>query len=477
MISMISTKDMRILDENSEWFGVPKTTLMRNAGKAVAREAKKLGKTFIVFAGSGNNGGDAYAAAVHLGRENVRVFYTAEPKSEQAIENFDLLIEAGFNIVLFDKKIRIDFRDDVIIDGLLGIGIKGRIRDPVRQLIALINKQKNKKLSIDVPSGVDPDSGRVQDIAVVPDVTVTFHEAKAGLTPENAGRIIVAPIGIPNIAKDHIGRGDFIFNFRERDVSARKGESGRVLVVGGCQRYIGATYFASKAALYSGCDLVYVATPKETQPIIRSMSPDIINVPLKSERDLSMIDIDRILEERADCLCIGNGLGLNKESLDVVAEIVKHSERAVIDGDGLRAIKPKDIKENMIITPHAGEFERLFGEKPPNDPVERSKLIKKNKVKGTVLLKGPVDVVVQGGNVKFNDSGNPYMSKGGTGDVLAGLCAGFLAQGYNSFESACFGAFINGLAGEVAYHDRSVSMTSTDVLESIPEVFRILLEE
>jgi NAD(P)H-hydrate epimerase len=174
-------------------------------------------------------------------------------------------------------------------------------------------------------------------------------------------------------------------------------------------------------------------------------------------------------------LCIGNGLGDKKETIEAAAEIIKQATKPmVIDGDALKAAKallPK-LKEDVILTPHGGEFKMLFDVAPTEDSLKKAAL----KLKCTILLKGPVDMIAQGKNFRYNESGNPYMTKGGTGDVLAGLCAGYLAQGVEPFRAACFGALVNGVAGDLAYSEKSVSLLASDVLARVGSAERMLLE-
>lgn len=474
----LTVAQMRILDENSAWFGVSAMQLMESAGKAVAAEANKLGESFVVVCGPGNNGGDGFSASRHL-KSRPKVFYLHRPKTQEAYENvlrarnykpFSITPET---IKALDKAIR---ESDVIIDAIFGTGVKAPVIDPAKSVIQMINRSKKAVVSVDVPSGMDPDTGEIADIAVKPTVTVALHAAKKGVSRSGAaGKIVTAPIGIPEKAYTHIGKGDFKFGFPKRADDSHKGDSGRVLVVGGSKSYTGAPYFTAMAALRAGCDLSYVAAPKGASEKIAAMGPDLITYPLSFFDEIHTDDVKEILSKRFDVLCIGNGMGDKKSTLDAAAEIIAETSKPmVIDADGLKAAKPllEDLGKNVILTPHAGEFEALFGLEPTEANLRKAA----GRYKPVILLKGHVDMIAQGNKMKYNDSGNAYMAKGGTGDVLAGLCAGFMAQGVDPFMSASFAALVNGVAGDLAYADESIALTASDLLSKVGKAEKMLFE-
>ncbi len=473
----ISVRRMRILDANSEWFGVPVMELMEKAGKDLAKEANKLGDSFTVVCGPGNNGGDGFAASRYL-KSKPSIFYIGRPKSKEAYENF--MRARNYRPVALTKKNIGSLEDslketDVAIDAIFGTGVKGKLREPARSAIKLINSLGKRIVSMDVPSGMDPDTGRVPDMSVKADVTVSAHLAKKGLEGNKlAGKVAVSDIGIHPKAETYFGKGDFRFGFPYRGTGAHKGDAGKVLVVGGSPNYTGAVYFAGLAALRAGCDLAYVAAPEKTADRIATMAPDLIIHPLESER-ISSGDVKGVLSKDFDVMCIGNGMGDDKESMEAAKKIIVKCERPmVIDGDGLKAAKPllSKLKKEVILTPHAGEFKRLFG--LTANEKNLMKVAKKHRC--VILLKGGIDMVAQGDSLKYNDSGVPYMSKGGTGDILAGLCAGYLAQGIEPFYAAGFAALVNGVAGEIAYAEDSVGMLASDVLSWVSTAERLLLD-
>lgn len=474
----LTVKQMRILDANSAWFGVPVSELMENAGRVVAAEANKLGDSFVIVCGPGNNGGDGFAAARYL-KSKPKIFYFWHPRGNEAYANF--FKAKNYKPVQISEKTMPELtaalaESDVVIDAIFGTGGHGRIKEPFRSAIEAINRSKKRILSVDVPSGMDPDTGEAEDIHIKPEMTICLHAAKSGLVRNKAaGKVVVADIGIHPKAYTNVGKGDFKFGYPRRKEDAHKGDAGRVLIVGGSGIYTGAPYFAAIAALKAGCDLAYVAAPRAPAVKVSLMAPDLIVYPLGAEDSLCRDDVKEVLSRKFDVLCIGNGMGDTKEALEAAAEIIRKNDKPmVIDGDGLKAAKallPK-LKQNAILTPHGGEFKMLFGTAPNEENLRKAAL----KLKCTILLKGHVDMIAQGRSFKYNDSGNPYMSKGGTGDVLAGLCAGYIAQGVEPFRAACFGALVNGVAGDLAYQDKSISLLASDVLARIGSAEKMLLE-
>jgi len=479
----ISLRDMRVTDANSEWWGVPAVELMENAGRGVAAEADGMGDSFVIICGPGNNGGDGFTAARHL-KSKPKIIYFKHPKGKESKENFEKAknywpVQVGEDN-LQALKTALD-ESEVVIDAIFGTGIQGKMREPYREAIKTINKGKKKVLSVDIPSGMDPDTGEVSDVCIKATTTLALHKVKEGVKKGKkgfAGKIKVLDIGIPPEAETHIGPGDIRFRFPRREKTAHKGDAGKVLVVGGSENYIGAPYFAAMAALRSGCDLVYVAAPRYAAEKIASMAPDVITIPLESRDHITKKDLKALKKIDFDVACIGNGIGADRESLAAVNEFVgKLGKPVVVDGDGLKAVTPAKLGNNVVLTPHGGEFKLLFGKTPSDDIEKRAEALKAaaKKTKATILLKGRIDLIASGKKAKFNETGAAYMSKGGTGDILAGICAGLMAQGVEPFDAAGMAAFVNGLAGEDAYAHNSISMTASDVLASIGDVFGFLL--
>ncbi|BDC18298.1 NAD(P)H-hydrate dehydratase [Acidianus sp. HS-5] len=489
---MITTKRMRALEINSEALGVPTLLLMENAGRSVKDEiVKKLGsvkdKSIYVFIGHGGKGGDGLVAARHLAIEGakVTVILLGENKHKDALLNLSTVQEMDYSINIIIIKDPEDLKPvegDILIDALLGTGFSGKPREPFRTAIKVFNASKGFKVSIDVPSGVDSDTGEAPGDYVIPNLVVTFHDMKAGLSKFNF-ETKVENIGIPPEAEIYVGPGDLMFNIKKREMKSRKGAGGRVLIIGGSKTFSGAPSLSGLASLRTGADLVYVASPGQTAYTIASYSPDLIAIKLSGE-NINSKNLEELKPwiEKSNAVVIGPGMGLAEETVEASKEIVSYlkeiNKPAVIDADALKAIKGFTLYPSAVITPHAGEFKIFFGYAVKDNPRERiTQVINSAKnANCVVLLKGYFDVISDGTNFRLNKTGNPGMTVGGTGDTLTGIVATLMAQGLSSFDAASIGAFINGLAGSLAYAKYSNHITPSDLIDEIPEVINNPLE-
>jgi len=486
---------MKILEMNSEYYKVSRLQLMENAGKSVADEISARfnpeSSKILILCGLGGNGGDGFVTARHLLNKgfNVTVIIagkTANIRDECARKNFEALRNLRDKMEIFeisDSSIIPSLEANIIVDALLGIGLKGRLRPPILQLVKRINAAEAFKLAVDVPTGIDSDTGQVLGEAVKADLTITFHKAKPGLSiaSEYVGEIVVNDIGLPSEFEYYVGPGDVLAVTKSRPPNSHKGDFGRLLIVGGSETYSGAPTLVALAALRTGVDLTYIAAPERTACSISSFSPNLITVKLEGNH-LTPKNIPVIKREieRATAIVLGPGLGLHSETSSAVKEIIKASEELkkplILDADGLKAFSEEKRKLEIpsVLTPHAGEFKLLSGrELPPQKFWERAEEVRKTalELNTTILLKGPVDIVSDGERIKFNFTGNPAMTVGGTGDVLSGIVGALLAQGAAPFEAAVAGAFVNGAAGDFAYKEKGFHIVATDLLEWIPKVF------
>jgi len=487
---------MMVADLNAEYLGIPRLSLMENAGKMVAQEINRLVDSgrVTIFAGTGGNGGDGFVAARHLLNMGfkVEVILLAHPsmiRSKEAKKNWEVLEKMEVSPVPLKLKIIKDssqlepLNTDVIVDAILGTGIKGRLREPIRSAIRLINGSDALKVAVDIPSGVEPETGEVVDVAVEADYTVTFHRMKDGLKaadPTLTGEIIVSDIGIPLMCEIFTGPGDLL-RLSKRKSSSHKGENGRILIIGGSAKYSGAPALAGLAALKSGADLVTIACPEPATVPIKSYSPDLIVKGFPGDHiNIKMLKGMLKMAARVDCVLIGCGSGLKPETEDafniLVQEIMNMEKPIVIDADGLKLIKKDTIKDypNIILTPHEGEFREFFSLKSPivikdfKEKVTAYHSISNN-IRGLVLLKGPVDMIFQGEKVRLNTTGTPGMTVGGTGDCLAGITASLWAQGLSPMDAAALAAFINGRAGELAEEEYGYGFTASEMIDFIPK--------
>ncbi len=264
--------------------------------------------------------------------------------------------------------------------------------------------------------------------------------------------------------------------YKKRPKWSRKGQYGKLLVIGGSPIYVGAPLFVALAALRSGCDLVHVAAPQRAANII-ARTPDVITHSLGGNHlaERHVRDLLRI-SKKMDAIVIGNGLGTKKDTLSAVNIFLKKCTLpTVIDADAFKAVaKDKNLLKNRLLTPHAGEFFLLTGKSVGNELETRKKAAKDfaSKYKCVVLLKGHIDIITDGKRMAINRTGSPEMAKGGTGDTLAGICGALLARGVNEFDTAYAAAYINGTAGHIAAKEKGESLIASDVIEKISEVIR-----
>lgn len=502
---MKSGKEIKVLDKNAEYYGVPTIVLMENAGKGIAdfikNELKPKNKEILFFCGVGNNGGDGFVAARLLAENyNVTVFLTGKEKdirTQISKENFLRLKKTNIEIFDLESLQNIDellLNKRLIIDSMLGIGLSDELRDPYFTIVKKIGHVKNKIIvSVDVPTGLGTNT------TIKPDYTITFHDIKDEMNKRNSGNIKIVDIGIPKKAMEYVGPGELITYYPKPKKESHKGDNGVVLVIGGGP-YIGAPALSGLAALRTGSDLVFVATPKKAARAITSFSPQIIK-PLRLSKEFSKLSPNLIVKElnneeilvsedikiinrfilKADSIVIGPGLGSEKATKNAIEKIiqkcVKLKKAMVIDADAIKIVgqKPNIIKNSQtVITPHAGEFNELTEQKLDDDLENRKKIVKHwaKKLGVTILLKGPTDIISNGKDIKLNDIHNPAMTVGGTGDVLAGIIGSLLSKNVNSFNAARIGVFINGAAGNNAFKKRSYGLIATDIIDEIPTVLK-----
>ena len=480
---MIPIQEFKVIDRNSEYYGVPVSQLMENAADALAKSIRENfdlnGKTIGMVCGTGNNAGDAFAATRRLKDECRIILFLVRPsdklKSELARKHFND-IRGIVRVVEQPSDWSEALREcDILVDALLGTGVSGEIREPYASAITAINSSGKPVVSVDVPSGLGC------NLTVKPTITVTFHDSKEGMTEENSGKILVRDIGIPEEAELYTGPGEFAL-YPVPGAGSHKGENGRVLIVGGGP-YTGAPALAALGAFGIGADLVHIATPTISYQVMASFSPNFIVHPLAGTRLLGL-DAKRIHEisQMVDAVIIGPGLGQSSSVREATRAVIEVLEKPlVIDADGIKAVA-EDLSclegKSGVITPHSREFETLSKERLPKDREARTETVKRfaERTGFTILLKGRTDYISDGKRVKMNRTGNPGMTVGGTGDVLSGIVGGLLAKGCTPFDAARMAAYANGRAGDMAYEKLSYGMTATDVAERVPWVLKEVLE-
>jgi ADP-dependent NAD(P)H-hydrate dehydratase / NAD(P)H-hydrate epimerase len=488
----ITSREMRAQEINAEYFGVSLLQLMENAGRSVAQETIsrfQKNKKAAIFCGLGGNAGDGFVAARHLLAADFEVTVVLVGKArdighEAALQNWNILEGLQGKVALLEVTDSANIpkvNAGVIIDALLGTGTKGKLKSPISKVVDYINSLNACRIAVDVPTGIDSDTGDVLGSAVKADLTVTFHKAKAGLdkAKKYVGELVVADIGLPMEMERFAGPGDVSLVTKARDPTSHKGDFGRLLVIGGSEVFSGAPTLVSLAALRTGVDIAYLAAPSKTAYAIASMSPDLITIKLEGDNlNPKNMEILKPYLSTVDAVAMGPGLGLNPETIKFVKTCIDEVEKAkkplLLDADGLKAFAKfkRSLKVPLVLTPHAGEYEILTGEKLPETQEERVAAIKATakKLNATILVKGKTDIICNGEREKLNFTGNPGMTVGGTGDVLSGVVGGLLAQKVDAFEAAVAGAFVNGAAGDFVANEIGFHMVATDVIEWIPRV-------
>ena len=498
---------MRETDEKAvRDYGVPSFLLMTNAAKAVAEVAYSLlreNRSAAVFCGSGNNGGDGVAAAVHLLRRgvDVRCYLVGErdkmTPDEQEMEK--RLIEAGGALTDYfpeNDKIR-TFTDHagVIIDAVFGIGLSREVSGKPLAAIRLMNQSPAPVVSADIASGVEADTGRILGEAVHADVTVTFSMAKIGHFAEPGctcrGRLGVAQIGIPDellkaAETDVFAVGPADVKLPKRQEISHKGDYGRLLIVGGSVGYTGAPALCALSAARGGAGLVSLGVPASIYPIEagRLFSPmpfplaDDESGKLTTEAQLDIVD--RIAA--SDVCVLGCGLGRSEEISKLVRSVYRMStKQLVIDADGLFALGNEETTLRMahvppVLTPHAGEFLRLGGTMT-GDRVSDARSFATSR-QCILVLKGHRTVCAfPDGEVYIIDAGNAGMAKGGSGDVLAGLIGALCCQlpVKQAVVTACW---VQARAGDIcAEKFGEYAMLPTDILDAVPEAMKTITDE
>lgn len=486
---------MNVIDANANAMGISRLTLMENAGRCIANKIFDISKPckVTIFAGTGGNGGDGFVAGRYLlnnGYE-VDVYFLGHPldiKSSESLKNWEILKELDVKTdslelyIVGDSSQLEATNSPIVVDAILGTGTKGNLREPVSSAVDIVNNSNGTVIAVDIPTGLDPQTGRVDHKAVEADFTLTFHKQKKGIKNGDTryvGTVNVCDIGIPREVELYTGPGDLLRLNRRKNAS-HKGQNGYVLVVGGSNEYSGAPALAAMSALRSGVDISTVICPNSVASTIRSYSPDLI-VRNLSDNYINFDDTSKILElsTRADSMVIGCGMGVEEETKLALNEMIEKIRKpSVIDADALKILNSDIISKNkneMVLTPHKAEFKAFFGVDVPKKLSQKIDVVLEysKECNCTVVLKGSIDIISNGKSVRLNSTGNSGMTVGGTGDVLAGIIGGLMAKGHNAYESAYLGSFINGTAGDIAKKKYGYNFLASDILKNIPLAFRI----
>lgn len=501
---LYTAEEMRALDA---WAiserGVPSLDLMESAGMGVAAVVEDLDPTgpVRIVCGKGNNGGDGLVAArklVERGTPAEALLLTPPAElSDDARANYERLLGVGSGVrelTATELPAAIE-GSGVVVDALLGTGFAGAPRAPLDDAIAAINGATCPVVAIDVPSGADASTGEVAGACVRAQTTATFHAAKLGLwilpAKEYAGRIRMIDIGIPaDGPSSDSGAGlidpSVLEPLPRRGLGSTKFSSGSVLVVGGSTGLTGAVAMASDAAMRAGAGWVRAAVPASLNAILEEKLTEVMTVPL-ADRDGALLasaaaDIVEA-SERADAVVIGPGLGRADESFELARALLEQLDRPVlVDADGLNAIAASGLDvvarrtAPTVLTPHAGELARLLGAESRRVSSKRLESVRAVAAEAdcVVILKGDDSLVAERSDrLAVSAGGSPALATAGTGDVLSGVIAAFLAQGLDAFEASCAGVYAHAQAGWLAATQYGAeSVIATDVIAALPAALR-----
>jgi ADP-dependent NAD(P)H-hydrate dehydratase / NAD(P)H-hydrate epimerase len=521
LIPLATAEEMRRADRRAtERYGVPSVLLMENAGRGAADAIERVlgpvgGRRVVVVSGKGSNGGDGFVVARHLVGRGARVSAWLVGRVDDvrgdARVNLDALQRAGECVTevpepagkTFDRLDAELAGADVIVDALLGTGVRGPATGAVAAAIEAINAAGASGRSVcalDLPSGLPSDGEAPAGPVVRARVTVTFGLPKLGLIlPAGAacaGRVEIADLGIPRVWLEEgistalLEAADVRASLPLRPADAHKGSYGHLLVVAGSVGRTGAAVLACLGALRAGTGLVTCATAASQQPVVAAQLSEPMTEPLPetAARTISTKAVERVVEllGRMDALALGPGIGLDPETRTAVEVLVREVERPmVVDADALTALAGKPglcraAPAPRLLTPHPGEAARLLGCTIAEVQVDRIASARRLAADSgaIVALKGARTVVAHpDGRVTLNPTGNPGMATGGTGDVLTGVAGGLLAQGVANAEVLGAAVYLHGLAGDLAAATRGqAGLVAGDVADALPAAIRRVLE-
>ncbi len=492
----LTKKDTYAIMANAAALGIDNKLIAENAGTAVSEILRlKFKRSRVLFVcGNGSKGAIGLAAARHyLSYSNsVRVAYmdsVAVTTNEAAALNYKLLDDIeGVEVIDaagIGKLKSLTRTSDVIIDAILGTGMHGRLTQYMASAVKEINNSKKKVISIDVPTGIDADTGLPNTAHLKADTTICVYKVKKGLQKcPYAGNIEVIDIGFPPTVELLSGPGDVLLATEPRSIDSSKYTHGTTLVIGAGTDFKGAPVLASfsadsaLSALRGGSGYVTILLPKESESLINR--PELIVRHMKHDR-LSKEDTDTIKSIRHNTMIIGSGLPKDVHMYPAIADAIKRENQrgntVIADATAIRAINyyKGALGPRVILTPHDGEFKDLTG-------VDVGKMSQRQRIyeaidfarnhRCTLVLKGHDTIITNGELLKINRAVTPELATMGTGDVLCGLIASYAGVHDNPFESAVAGVYMHSLIGDALYKEKGVHATAMDVIDKIPEMMK-----
>ena len=520
-MEVLTPKMMAECDQETIEAGCPEILLMEAAAYGTAQMAAEILKEELnfkdkakakitVLVGKGNNGGDGLAAARILKNWGYQPQIILSTASEQLTginsKNFELAVLNKVKYYQFEDLKEENFlqlinNSDLIIDALLGTGIKGELRGKIKEIITLINQQLDNQpltLAVDIPSGIIGVNGKRAGEALKAGYTATMAAPKRGLLlypgRDYTGELKIIDIGIQPETIEKNGDGLRVFNKREavklipkRKNDGHKGSFGKTAFLAGSRGMTGAPLLSTRAALRSGSGLVYLLTAAEIEAFTSVQLEEVVGVPLASEKGIISADsLEQIIQfsEKVDLLAAGPGLGSLSAVKTVIKGILKNLKLPlVLDADALNSIQDlellKNYKGELILTPHPGEMSKLTGisiKEINNNRIEVARDFAAEYNVNLVLKGAATITAAPDGRAYINTSGCNGLATAGSGDVLTGIVSALKAQGMSSFEAAALAVYIHGRAGESAAAKKSnYALIASDIIEELPQVWQNLL--
>lgn len=480
--------------------GIPMLVLMENAALKVLKHMEVDNyQSYAVVCGTGNNGGDGLALArhLHVSGKKVKVFLISSGTaklSECARINYDIIKNMNISIKNIDsisdlEGLRAEIAAcQVTVDALFGTGLKRKVEGIFDAVISVINEKSNRVFSIDIPSGLNSDSGIVMGNSVISDKTISFQLYKRGFlnyeSMKYTGEIFVEPIGIPDDIVEKYHNREFITemsflkeNIKKREKFFHKGDNGKAVIIAGSKGFYGAAFIAAEVAVRCGSGLVTLLSSAD---VIENLSKRLTEAMTASYEDKNkMVE----LLNKCDAVGFGPGVGNNEEAYNLLCNVIENIDvPIVIDADGINVMAghiEKFVKWNkeIVITPHLGEMSRLTGKSI--DYIKENRIdVAKEFAKEhniVVLLKGYNTVVTDGDNTYINPTGSSAMANGGMGDCLTGIITSLIGQGLKPMEAAVCGAYIHGYTGDVLAKDMH-TVNASHIIERLPFAIKDLIE-
>ncbi len=514
MMKVANAEEMQELDRKAiETYRIPGMILMENAGRGAAEVISHTfpdihKKKIAIISGKGNNGGDGFVIARYLLNQgvSVRVYLLADPKGLRgdAETNFNIFQRMKGEVISVPSskdyvRVKKDLEKfDILVDGIFGTGLDAEVRGYYREVIDHLNTLQRPIVAIDIPSGLDADTGKPLGTAIRASLTITFGLPKVGhlLPPgiDYVGEVRVIDIGLPKRLVEDEKIPTHLLEEKEirrwlsipRNPDTHKGDYGHLLVIAGSVGKTGAAAMACQAALRMGAGLVTLAIPKSLNGIMEMKLTEVMTEPLPEtpKQTLSLRAFSAIVRlcENKKAVIIGPGLGTFKETQSLVLKLIKALDVPIIlDADGLTALatQPKTLpiaNRSLILTPHPGEMARLMRSQVKEvleDRIGRSRNFSQSHHVHLVLKGHPTLISTPKGEVFINPTGNPGMASGGTGDVLTGMIGGLVCQGFDILPSLQIAVYLHGLAGDEGAQEKGEkSLIATDIIEKIPALLK-----